>query len=144
MNRHQTTKTKNSMKTDTKRTGTKDATAALAEINAQLEALNQQRIGLAQPLKDRYTEMRGELVVLETEIRSLDANWKPVSLRPKAEEKIAEVIKASGQAMTVEAIIEAVSNLFSAWKIKNVLKKRSTGAKAVFAVNDGKYSLKAA
>ena len=54
------------MKNDTKNTGTKNATAQLAEINAQLEALNQQRIGLAQPLKDRYVEMRGELLVLET------------------------------------------------------------------------------
>jgi len=132
------------MKTDTKRTGTKDATAALAEINAQLEALNQQRIGLAQPLKDRYAEMRGELLTLETEIRSLDESWKPASLRPKADEKIAEVITANGGPMTVESIIQAVGSVFSPWKIKNTLKKRSSGPKAIFVLADGKYALKAA
>jgi hypothetical protein len=98
--------------TDTKKTGAKDATAALAEINAQLEALNQQRIGLAQPLKDRYLEMRGEFSTLETEIRSLDSNWKPVSLRPKADEKIVEVITAHGSPMTIEEIGQAVNGHF--------------------------------
>jgi hypothetical protein len=133
------------MKTDTKtKTGTKDATAALAEINAQLEVLNQQRIGLAQTLKDRYAEMRGELVTLETEIRSLDANWKPASLRPKAEEKIAEVITAHGSPMTIEEISQAVNGAFSSWKLKATLKKKSSGPKAVFSVNDGKYALKSA
>jgi len=55
--------TKQRMKTDTRnKTGNgNNATAALAKINAQIEALNQQRIGLAQPLKERYAEMRGEL-----------------------------------------------------------------------------------
>jgi len=37
------------------------AQAALAEINAKIAELQQQRIGLAQPLKDRYSEMRTEL-----------------------------------------------------------------------------------
>jgi len=132
------------MKNDTKNTGTKNATAQLAEINAQLEALNQQRIGLAQPLKDSYVEMRGELVTLETEIRSLDANWKPASLRPKAEEKITEVITAHGSPMTIEEISQAVNGAFSSWKTKSVLKKRSTGPKAIFVLADGKYSLKSA
>jgi hypothetical protein len=144
MTRHQKQKTSKSMKTDMKRTGTKDATVALAEITAQIEALNQQRIGLAQPLKDRYTEMGGELVALETEIRSLDANWKPTSLRPKAEEKIAEVITTHGSPMTIEEIGQAVNGAFSAWKLKNVLKKKSTGPKAIFSLADGKYSLKSA
>lgn len=132
------------MKNDTKKTGIKDATAQLAEITAQIEALNRQRIGLAQPLKDRYSEMRSELVSLETEIRSLDANWKPASLRPKAEEKIAEVITAHGSPMTVEEISQAVNGAFSAWKLKSTLKKKSTGPKAVFTVNDGRYALKSA
>jgi hypothetical protein len=34
--------------------------------------------------------------------------------------------------------------MFSPWKVKITLKKKPTGAKAVFAVNDGRYSLKAA
>ena len=132
------------MKNDTKKTGTKDATAALAEINAQLEALNQQRIGLAQPLKDRYSEMRGELVALETEIRSLDGNWKPASLRPKPEEKIAEIITAHGSPMTIEEIGQAVNGAFSSWKLKATLRKKSTGPKSIFTLADGKYSLKSA
>lgn len=130
------------MKNDTKKTGTKTATAALAEINAEIEALNQKRIGLAEPLKSRHSELRTELLEVESEIRGLDPTWKPASLRPKADDKIMEVITANGQPMTVEAIVQAVGSVFSPWKIKNVLKKRSTGPKAVFTFADGKYSVK--
>ena len=135
------------MKTETKsKTGneTKNAQAALSEINAQIQALSQQRVALAQPLKDRYAEMRGELVALETEIRSLDGNWKPEPMKPKAETKIAEILTAKGQPMAADEIIAAVGDMFTPWKVKNILKKRSTGAKAVFPLVDGKYSLKAA
>jgi hypothetical protein len=135
------------MKTNTKTnktTGTSNAQAALAEINAQIEMLNQKRVTLAQPLKDRYVEMRGELVALETEIHSLDAAWKPEPMKPKAETKIAEIITAHGGSMTPEEIIQAVGDLFTPWKVKNTLKKKSTGAKALFTLADGKYGLKAA
>jgi hypothetical protein len=131
------------MKNDIKKTGTKTATAALAEINAEIEALNQKRIGLAEPLKAHHAELTGELLEVETEIRGLDPTWKPASLRPKADEKIMEVLSASGQPMTAEQIVQAVGGVFSPWKIKTVLKKRSTGPKAVFTVNDGKYAVKA-
>ena len=130
------------MKNDNKHTGTKNATAALAAINAEIEALNQKRIGLAEPLKVRYAELRTELAGMETEICSLDGNWKPEPMKPKAETRIAEVITAHDSPMTVEEIIQALNNQFTSWKIKNVLKKRSTGAKAVFSVNEGKYSVK--
>jgi hypothetical protein len=46
--------------------------------------------------------------------------------------------------MTADEILAAVGTAFSKWKVKSCLKKRSSGAKAVFAVNDGRYSLKAA
>ena len=46
--------------------------------------------------------------------------------------------------MTVEQIIAAVGSAFSPWKVKNILKKKSTGAKAIFTLADGKYSLKTA
>jgi hypothetical protein len=46
--------------------------------------------------------------------------------------------------MTVEEIVQAAGGLFSPWKVKSTLKKQSTGAKAVFSVNDGKYSVKQA
>ena len=133
------------MKTETRnKTGNgNNATAALAKINAQIEALKQQRVGLAQPLKDRYAELRGELLTLETEIRGLDPAWKPASLRPKADDKIREILTANGKPMTTDEIVKAVGGVFSPWKIKNTLKKKSTGAKAVLAVNDGKYNLKA-
>jgi hypothetical protein len=124
-------------------TGTKTATASLADINAQIEALKEQRIGLAEPLKARYTELTGELLALETEVRELDPTWKPTSLRPKVDEKINEILTMNGQPMTAEAIIVAMGSVFSPWKIKNMLKKKSTGAKAVLVVNDGKYSVKA-
>ncbi len=130
--------------TDTKKTGTKTATAALAEINLQIEALKQQRIGLSEPLKARHTELTGELLALEIEVKELDPTWKPASLRPKVDDKIAEVLTTNGQPMTVESIVEAVGSVFSPWKIKNVLKKKSTGPKAIFTLVDGNYSLKAA
>jgi hypothetical protein len=130
------------MKND-KKTGN-NATAALADINAQIEALKQQRIGLAEPLKIRYAELRTELSGMESEIRSLDGNWKPEPMKPKAETKIAEVITANGSPMTADEIVAAVSNVFSSWKTKSVLKKRSTGPKATLSLADGKYSLKAA
>jgi hypothetical protein len=37
-----------------------------------------------------------------------------------------------------------VGNVFTPWKVRSTLKKKSTGAKAVFALNDGRYSVKAA
>jgi len=44
----------------------------------------------------------------------------------------------------VEEIVAAVGDAFTPWKTKNTLKKKSQGAKAVFTLVDGKYSLKAA
>lgn len=132
------------MKNTSKNIGTgNNATAALAKINAQIEALQQQRVGLAQPLKDRYAELRGELLTLETEVRELDPTWKPEPMKAKAETKIAEILTANSQPMTPEAITKAVGDLFTPWKIKNTLKKKSSGAKAVFTFADGKYNLKA-
>ena len=128
------------MKTNTKnQTGNKNAQTALAEINAQIEALNKQRVGLAQPLKDRYTEIAKELTEMATQIRELDPSWKPASLRPKADAKIAEILTSNERPMTADEIVKAVGNVFTPWKVKNTLKKKSTGAKAMFAVNDGRY-----
>ena len=134
------------MKNDIKKTGngTKTATAALAEINAQIEELKQQRIGLSGPLKIRYSELRKELADMATEISSLDSNWRPEPMKPKAENRIVETISAHGSPMTADEIVQAVGGVFSPWKIKSVLKKRSTGAKAIFALVDGKFGLKAA
>jgi hypothetical protein len=135
------------MKTESKnKTGNRNsAQAALARINGQIEELKQQRIGLAQPLKDRYAELRGELLETETQIRDLDPAWKPTPLKPRADEKIREIITANGsKPMGVDEIVKAVGDVFTPWKIKNTLKKKSTGAKAIFALVDGKYSLKAA
>jgi hypothetical protein len=135
------------MKTESKNktgNGTKTAQAALADINAQIEALSQQRIALAQPLKDRYAEMRGELMALETEVRELDPSWKPEPMKAKAETRITEILTARGQPMTTEEIIAAVGDAYTSWKVKNTLKKRSTGAKAVFTLADGKYGVKVA
>jgi hypothetical protein len=125
-----------------KKTGN-NATAALADINAQIEALKQQRIGLAEPLKIRYAELRTELSDMESEIRSLDGNWRPEPMKAKAETKIAEAISAHGSPMTADEIVAGVGSEFSPWKVKNVLKKRSTGPKAVFVLADGKYTVKA-
>lgn len=135
------------MKTESKNktgNGTKTAQAALADINAQIEALSQQRIALAQPLKDRYAEMRGELMALETEVRELDPSWRPEPMKAKAETRITEILTAKGQPMTAEEIIATVGDAYTSWKVKNTLKKRSTGAKAVFTLADGKYSVKVA
>jgi predicted nucleic acid-binding Zn-ribbon protein len=73
-----------------------NATAALAKINAEIEKLNQQRIGLSEPLKDRFKQLTGELATLSGQIRELDPTWKPASLKPKAQDKIAEIITVMG------------------------------------------------
>ena len=102
-----------------------------------------QRVTLAEPLKARYSELRKELNDVETEIRQLDPVWKPEPMKPKAETKIAEILTAHGAPMATEEIIQAVGNVFTPWKVKNTLKKKSTGAKAVFMFADGKYMVKA-
>jgi hypothetical protein len=131
------------MKTDMKKTGTKTATAALAQINAEIEALQQKRIGLAEPLKSRYAELRTEMTELATEISNLDPVWKSEPMKPKAETKITEILTAHGAPMAVDEIVQAVGNVFTPWKVKNTLKKKSSGAKAVFTLADGKYTVKA-
>lgn len=124
--------------------GNKNAQSALAELNAQIAELQQRRVTLAEPLKARHGELRTEMLALEQEIRGLDANWKPEPLKAKAETKITEILTAKGQPMTAEEIIAAVGDAYTSWKVKNTLKKRSTGPKAVFTLADGKYSIKAA
>jgi len=131
------------MKND-KTTGTKNTTVQLAELNAQIEQLKKQKTSLAEPMKARHAELRSEILQVENEIRELDPTWKPVSLRPKADDKIAEILTSSREPMTVDAIVQAVGSAFSPWKIKKVLKKRSTGAKATLSLANDKYSLKAA
>lgn len=132
------------MKTDTKnKTGNgNSAQSALAEINAQIEKLNQKRIGLAAPLKSRYAELRGELLEIETQIRELDPTWKSAPLKPRADEKIREIITAHGKPMSADEIVKELANVFTPWKIKNTLKKKSVGAKAVLTLADGKFTVK--
>ena len=129
------------MKNDTKNktgNGTKNAQSALADINSQIEALNKQRIGLAEPLKARHAEMTGELLALEIEVKELDPSWRPTSLRPKADDKITEIITANGGPMTEAEILTAIGNTLTKWKVKQTLKKR-------FAVDTaGNYSIKTA
>lgn len=122
---------------------TKNAQSTLADINAQIEVLNQQRLALVEPQKARYVELRAELQAMETTIRELDPSWRPEISKAKCEVKISEVLKAKGQPMSAEEIVQAVKGQFNSWKTKNTLKKKSEGEKAVFAVSvDGKYSLK--
>ena len=64
-------------------------------------------------MKGRWVELRGELAEMETQIRELDPSWKPASLRPKADDKIMEVLIANGQPMTVEQICEAMGDGFT-------------------------------
>ena len=95
-------------------------------------------------MKLHYAELRKQLAETETQIRDLDPSWKPAPLKPKADAKITEILTANERPMTAEEIIQAVGGVFSPWKVKSTLKKKSTGAKAIFAVNDGRYSVKAA
>jgi RNA polymerase sigma-70 factor (ECF subfamily) len=114
-----------------------EAAQALAEINVKIAELQQQRVSLAQPLKDRYTEMAKELSDMASQIRELDPSWKAGSLKPKADAKIVEILTANEKPMTADEIVKAVGNVFTPWKVKSTLKRKSSGAKAVFAVSDG-------
>jgi hypothetical protein len=130
--------------TKNKTTGINNAQSALAELNAQIAELQSRRVTLAEPLKVRYAELRTEMTELAMEISNLDPVWKSEPMKPKAETKIAEILTAHGAPMAVDEIIQAVGNVFTPWKVKNTLKKKSSGAKAVFTLADGKYTVKAA
>jgi hypothetical protein len=125
------------MKTDTKNQNGTKTQASLAELNAKILELQQRRVALAQPLKDRYAELRTELVDTERQIRELDETWKAEPLKPRAEAKIAEILQAKGRSMTEAEIMAALGNLFTKYKVKKTLEKR-------FSVDaGGKYSVKA-
>lgn len=126
-----------------KTTGTTNAQSALADIEAQIAALNAKKATLAEPMKQRYTELRGELLQLEATVKELDPAWSPEPLKPKAEAKISELLTAKGP-LTLEEISKELAGVLTNWKLKSTLKKRSTGPKAIFAINDGRYSLEAA
>ncbi len=130
------------MKNTSKNKTGDNATETLAQLNAQIEGLKQRRVALAEPLKTHYAELRSELADLERQIKELDETWKPLA-KPRADAKITEILTANGGPMTADEIVAAVGDAFTPWKIKNTLKKKSQGPKAVFAANDGRYSLKA-
>lgn len=134
------------MKHTSKANGTENKQVAvkLAQINEQIATLQQQRAGLAEPLKLHYAELRKQLADTETQIRDLDGDWKPEPMKAKAVTKITEMLTAHGAPMAEAEILKAVGTIFSPWKTRNTLKKKSQGAKAVFAVKNGKYTLKAA
>ena len=123
------------MKTTSQKTGNTNATATLANINAQIEALKLKRAGLALPLKAHFDSLRSELVATETQIRELDPSWKPASLRPRPDDKIKALISA--KPMTEAEIVKALGDTFGRWKVKQALKKRFTADAA------GKFTVKA-
>ena len=129
--------------TDTKSKNGSKAQVALAELNEKIQSLQQQRAGLSEPLKLRFGELRSELLELENQILEFDPAWKSAPLKPKADDKIREILTANGGPMTEADILTAIGNTLTKWKVKNVLRKRSTGPKAVFTLVDGKYSVKA-
>ena len=134
------------MKNTSKTNGTenKQVAVTLAKINEQIATLQQQRAGLSEPLKLHYAELRKQLADTETQIRDLDGDWKPEPMKAKAVTEITEILTAHGAPMTEAEILKEIGSIFTSWKTRNTLKKKSQGAKAVFAVNDGKYTVKAA
>ena len=115
-------------------TENKQVAVKLAKINDQIATLQQQRAGLSEPLKLHYAELRKQLAETETQIHDLDLSWKAEPLKPKAVAKITEILTAHVAPMTEAEILKAVGDLFTPWKTRNTLKKKSQGAKAVFAV----------
>ena len=135
------------MKNTSKTNGTENKQVAvkLAKINEQIATLQQQRAGLSEPLKLHYAAIAKELTDTANQIRDLDPSWRPASLTPRAVDKIREIIAANGAPMGEAEILKVVGNVFTPWKTRNTLKKKSQGAKAVFTVDRaGKYSVKAA
>ena len=124
-------------------TENKQVAVKLAKINEQIATLQQQRAGLSEPLKLHYAELRKQLADTEAQICDLDPTWKPEPLKPRAVDKIREIITANGTPMTEAEILKAVGDLFTPWKTRNTLAKKSQGAKAVFTVNKGKYTVRA-
>ena len=126
------------MKNTSKTNGTENKQVAvkLAKINEQIATLQQQRAGLSEPLKLHYAELRKQLADTETQIRDLDATWKPAPLKPKAQDKIREIVAANGGPMTETEIFAATKDLFTKYKVRQSLKKHFTADAA------GKYSPK--
>ncbi len=123
------------MKNEIKKSNGNNAQATLAQINAEIEILNQKRISLAEPLKIRYAELRTELTETEIQIRDLDSTWKPAPTKPKGDEIIRQIISKNGAPMSEAEIIAAVGVTFTKWKTRQILKKK-------FKMDDkGKYSV---
>jgi len=113
------------------------AQVELANINAQIQSLNLKRVALAQPLKLQYATLRNDLTALAGQIVELDPEWKQPPMKPKAEDKIREVLAAHGSPMTEPEILKEIGSVFSKWKIRTTLKKR-------FNVDSGgRFSVKA-
>jgi len=116
------------MKTKTNKHGN-NAVAALAEIDAQIQELNRKKLEFAEPLKLRFMELHGELLTVGNQIRELDSNWTPPSLKPKADEQIRELISANGP-QTESEIVKALGDTFTKWKLKQALQKKFTADSA--------------
>jgi hypothetical protein len=126
------------MKHTSKTNGTenKQVAVTLAKLNEQIATLQQQRAGLSEPLKIHFSELRKQLADTETQIRDLDPAWKPAPLKPKAQDKIKELVAANGGPLTETEIFKAVAGLFTKYKVRQTLKKHFTADAA------GKYSPK--
>lgn len=112
------------------------AQSELANINAQIQSLNQKRVALAEPLKLQFASLRNDLTALAGQIVELDPNWKQPPMKPKAEDKIREVLAAHGSPLTESEILKEVGSMFTKWKVRTTLKKR-------FSVDGaGRYSPK--
>ena len=82
-------------------------------------------------MKQRYTELKGELLYAGSHRQGIGPHWKPEPMKPKAEIRIAEVIAAKGHPIAADEMTKELAGTFNGWKIKNTLKKRNTGPKAL-------------
>ena len=125
-------------------TENKQVAVKLAKINEQIATLQQQRGGPLRAVETTLRRIAEAVGRYRNSNRDLDPAWKPAPLKPRAVDKIREIIVANGAPMGEAEILKAVGKMFTPWKTRNTLKKKSQGAKAVFAVNSGKYAVKAA
>jgi hypothetical protein len=88
-----------------------------------------------QHLSNRF----GGLSAAPDPMKTIRKDWPRVRQYVKA-----GILTANGGPMTADEIVAAVGDTFTPWKVKNTLKKKSSGPKAVFTVADGKFSVKAA
>ena len=121
----------------------------LEEIQAQMTRLETARrkaiSAQLQPMKDRYGNLKEELVILGDQIKSADPSWSDIPRRPDLLLSDTMREKSNNLPATPETIYAWVQDdpRLTMERVKSMLIKGSQGLRNRFvSTTDGKYALK--